>query len=110
MVNMVSAVDHINGSVHFNTAYFCTCQVLFVVNMVNMVVFNDGKHAAQVPDNARLSTVVNVAVSDYVGTNVLFCPTLILRLADTLSFSLCAIFEFPFQVLIVIIWLLVFAQ
>ncbi len=46
VVEMVAADDHINGSMHFDTADFRTGQVLFVIDMVNMVVLYDREHTA----------------------------------------------------------------
>ena len=45
-MEMVAADDHINGSMHFDTADLGAGQILFIVDMVNMVVFNDREHTA----------------------------------------------------------------
>ena len=41
VMNMVPAHNHINSSMHFNTANLCTCEILLIINMMNMIVFND---------------------------------------------------------------------
>jgi hypothetical protein len=53
---MVPAVNHVNGGVHFNAADFGSCQILLVVNVMNVVVLNDGEHAAQMTNDSSLST------------------------------------------------------
>ena len=44
-------------------------------------------------DNAGLSTVMNVAAADDVGTDALLCPSLALCLADGIAFGLGAVLD-----------------
>ena len=60
--------------------------------------------------NTRLSTVMDVAPADDVASNVFLRPSLPLRLADTVTLRLCAIFEFPFEPFIIIVRLSVFSK
>ena len=60
--------------------------------------------------NTRLSTVMDVAPADDVASDVFLCPSLPLRLADTVTLRLCAIFEFPFEPFIIIVRLSVFSK
>ena len=41
MVNMISTVNYINCCMHFNTTNFGTCKILFIVDMMDMIVFNE---------------------------------------------------------------------
>ena len=57
-----------------------------------------------------LSTVVDVAAADDVGTDALLCPSLPLRLTDTVTLCLGTIFIFPVQPFVVVVWLFVFSK
>ena len=46
VVDMISPVNNVNGSMHFNPADFRSCQILLVVDMVDMVIFNKREHSA----------------------------------------------------------------
>lgn len=47
VVDMVSADDHIDSCVHFDTADLCAGQVLLIINMMNMVILNDGESSGK---------------------------------------------------------------
>ena len=53
---------------------------------------------------------MDVAPADDMTSDIFLCPSLSLRLADTITLRLCAIFEFPFEPFIVIVRLSVFSK
>ena len=63
MVNMISAIYNIDGRMHLDTADLCPCKILFIVNMMDMIIFYQRKNTTQVSDYTRLTTIVNIAMS-----------------------------------------------
>ena len=95
---------------HFDPANFSTCQILLIINVMDMIILNNGKYSAQMSHNTCLTAVVNVASSDNMRTDVFFRPPFQLCLTDTISFCLCTIFIFPLQPFIIIVWLFIFSK
>ena len=110
VVDMVSADDHIDSCVHFDTADLCAGQVLLVVDMVDVIIFNNGKNTSQMSDNTGLTAVMDVTSSDDVGADMFFVPSFIGSLADAVTFCLSSIFIFPFQPFVVVIRLEIFSK
>ena len=63
VVNVVAAVNTVNCGMHFDSTNFGTCKILFVVDMVNVVIFNQRENSAKVSYNTCLATVVNVTAA-----------------------------------------------
>ena len=78
--------------------------------MVDIIIFNNRKHAAQVSHNTCLSAVMDIAAPYYMGTNGFFCPALALRLANGIAFCLCSGLGMPDGPFVVIFRLQIFAQ
>ena len=110
VVDMVPAVDHVDRRVHLDAADLGACQILPVVDMVDMIVLDDGEHAAQMADDAGLAAVVDVASADDVRTDLLFGPAFPLRLQDAVALGLRAVFQLLQKPLVVIFGLQIFAQ
>ena len=110
VVDMVSAEYDIDGCMHFNPADFCTGQILLIINMMNMVILNQGKYASQMPYDSCLAAVVNIAPSDNMMADVFLCPSFSLCLADAFPLCLRTVLIFPVQPFIIIALLLIFAQ
>ena len=53
---------------------------------------------------------MDVAPADDMTSDIFLRPSLPLRLADTVTLRLCAIFEFPFEPFIIIVRLSVFSK
>ena len=45
-MEMIPADNHVDGCVHLNAADFCACQILFVVDMMDVVILNNREHAS----------------------------------------------------------------
>ena len=91
---MIVPDNHINGRVHFNSANLGAAQILFVIDMMNPVIFDDRKYTSQVADNPGLPTVMNIASSDDMRSDALFAP----------SFQLCQTDTFPFRLRSVLVF------
>lgn len=89
---MIPADDHVNGCMHFDAADLSACQILLIVNVVDMIIFNDGKYSSEMADNTGLSAVMDITAADDMGTDIFFGPSFSLSLTDGISFRLCAIF------------------
>ena len=96
VVNMISTIHNINCSVHFNSTNFCTSKILFVINVMNMIIFNQRENAPKVTNNSSLTTMVNITTANNMRTNIFFCPTFNLSLTNVITFSLSSVFIFPF--------------
>ena len=60
--------------------------------------------------NTGLSAVMDVTSADNVRADILLCPSFSLGLADTVTFCLGSVFEFPGEPFVVIVWLSVFSK
>ena len=67
--------DHVDCCMEFDPAQLCAKQVSLVINMVDMIILDDRKDAAQISYNASLPAVMNIAVSDDVRTDRFFAPS-----------------------------------
>ena len=110
MMKMVSLDEHIYRCVHLNSANFRTCQILFIVDMMNMIILNDGKHTAQMPDNTGLSAIMNITTSYNVASDVFLCPSFPLRLTNSITLRLSTVLELFLQPFIIIFRLKIFPQ
>ena len=77
---------------------------------MNVVVLDQGEHAAEVPDYAGLAAVMDMAAPHDMRTDVLLVPTFVTRLQDAVTLGLCTILVFPFQPLVVVVGLQIFAE
>ena len=109
VMDMVSADNHINGRMHFYAADFCAGKVLFVIDMVDVIAFYNGKYTAKMAYDSGLAAVMDIAAADNVGTDIFFVPSFIGGFADAFPFGLGAVFIFPFQPFIVVFRLKAFA-
>ena len=64
MIDMISSDHNINCGMHLDTANFSTCQILLVINMMNMVIFNQRKDTTQMTDNSCLPAIMNVTAAN----------------------------------------------
>ena len=110
MMETISPDDHVNGSMELNPANLCTGQILLVVDMVDLIIFNYGKNTAQMSYDTGLSAVVNVAASDNMGADVFLGPSFTLCLADRVAFGLCAGLGTLMRPFVVIFGLQIFTQ
>ena len=78
VVDVVPAEDHIDGGVELDAAHLGAGELLGVVDVVDVVVLDDGEHAAHSAHDAGLATVMDVAAADDVGANGLLGPAVVL--------------------------------
>ena len=109
-MNMISAEYTVDRSVHFNAADLRPGEVLLIVDVMNVVVFDQGENAAKMSDDPRLAAVVNVASSHDMRADGLFAPALIYRLHDAVALCLGPVFVFPFEPFVVIFRLKIFSE
>ena len=76
VVDMVAAENNIDSSMHFDTANLCSCQILLVINVVDMVVFNNREYASKMSYNTCLTAVMDLTSAHNMGTDVFFIPIL----------------------------------
>ena len=107
---MAIADGHVDGGVKFDAADFRAGQVALGVDMVDMAVFNGGKHAAQVAYDAGLAAVMDFAVPHRVGADGLLAPAVQLSDEGAVPLGLGAILEFVGGPFVVVALLEVFAQ
>src|SRR5690606_24426799 len=70
MVDMVAADDDINGGMEFDPGDFCSAELLHIIDMVDMVVFNDAEHPTHPADNSALFTMVDVTAANDMATDL----------------------------------------
>ena len=67
VVDMVAAENNIDSSMHFDTANLCSCQILLVINVVDMVVFNNREYASKMSYNTCLTAVMDFTSAHNMG-------------------------------------------
>ena len=93
---------------HFNAADLSAAQILLVVDVVDRIVLNDGKYAAEMPYDSSLPAVVDVAPSDNMRAYCFLAPSLPLCLTDTVALCLRTVLVLPFRPFVIVFWLQIF--
>ena len=109
-MEVVSANDYVDRRMHLDTADLCTGQVLLIINMMNMVILDDGEYTAKMTYDTGLSAVMNITATDNMGTDPFLGPALPLCLTDAVTLRLSTMLQLSVQPLIVIVWLFVFTK
>ena len=81
-------INHIDGGVHFDAGDLRAAQLHHVVDMVDVIVLDDGEHAAHPSDDSSLFTMVNIAAADDVAAHLLLQPSVVLAPADSVPLHL----------------------
>ena len=110
VMNVIPFEYHIDSGVHFDSADFRALQIVFDVNMMDMIVFNLRENTPQMTNDAGLPAVMNLTFSDNMGANIFSVPTLIYRLAYGFPLSLGSMFIKKIRPLIFILRLPVFSK
>ena len=63
VMNVVSSHDHVDGGMELDTGDLSTAHFHHVVDVMDMVVFDDGENAAHTADDTGLLTVVDMAAA-----------------------------------------------
>ena len=54
MVDMISPENHVDRRMHFDPSDLRARQILLVINMMDMIIFYNGEHTAQMPNDSCL--------------------------------------------------------
>ena len=88
VVDVIAADDGINSGMELDAADFGTIQLLLIIDVVNVIVLNQGEGTAEMAYDARLAAVMDVAVPYDVGADGLLVPTFVDGTADDVPFVL----------------------
>ena len=91
MMEMVAADDRVDRRMHLNTADFRAAKLLLIVDMMDVVIFDNGKYTAQVSDDTGLLAIMDSAAADDMASDLLLDPAFPLRLADCIALRLRAV-------------------
>src|SRR5699024_1821371 len=83
VVNVVVPVSNVDGGVHLDATNFGPSQVLADINIVDIVIFNQGADTTEVPNDSSLPTIMNVVMPDNMGAHMLLIPALVGSLANS---------------------------
>ena len=92
----------IDRSMHLDATDLSSCQVLLVVDMVNMTIFYDREDSAEMADDACLSAVMYIASSDNMRTDRFLRPSFRLCQADTFPLCLSSVLILPVKPSVVV--------
>ena len=110
VVNVVVPVSNVDGGVHLDATDFGPGQVLADINIVDIIIFNQGADTTEVPNDSGLPTVMDMVAADNMGAHMLLIPALVGSLANGVPLSLGTILVLPLEPLIIIVWLEVLAK
>ena len=88
VVDAVAAENHVDGGVQLNAGNLGAAQLHHVVDVVDVVVLDDGEHSAHAADDAALLAVVDVAAAHDVAAHVLLQPAVVLAAAHGVTLHL----------------------
>ena len=95
--------DHrIDCSMHLDAPDLRTCQVLFVVDMVNMAIFYEREDTTEMTDDTCLSAVVYIASSDNMRSDRFLRPSFRLCQTDTFPLRLGSVLILPVKPFVVV--------
>ena len=110
MMNVISSEDHINCGMELNSGNLRSAKLLHVIDMMNVIVLDNGEYASHTSNDTRLLTVVDITASNNMRAYCLFGPAIILRTTDGISLHLCRTFHMPGKEIVVIILLRIIAK
>ena len=110
VMDMISAVYDIYRCMHFYAADLRTVKILFVINMMDMIVFYYGKNPAEMSHYARLSAVMDITPPYDMRSYCLLRPSLCLRLHDIIALRLGAVLSVSCRPFIIVFRLQVFSK
>ena len=70
MMDVVTAHGNVNSRMHLNTGNFCSAKFHHVVDMVNVVVFDNAEYTAHTADDTALLAMVDVVAADNVAAHL----------------------------------------
>src|SRR5699024_12371850 len=81
VVDIVSTINNVDRSVHFNAGNFRSAKFHHVIDMVDVIIFDDRENATHAADDSTLFTVMDVATANDVASDMLFQPSVVLAAA-----------------------------
>ena len=94
----------------FNCRQFCSYKLLHIINMMDIIIFNNTEYASHTSDDSGLFAMMNIISSDYMTSNFFFGPSMILSSADCISFHLCWTFNMVFGKVMIVLFVIIFSQ
>ena len=88
VMDVVSSHDDVDSCVELDAGNFCAAQFHHVVDVVNVVVFDDRENSAHTADDAALLAVVDVVAAYDVAADILLEPAVVLASADCVTLHL----------------------
>ena len=107
---MVSPHDDINGCVHFYSRDLSSAKFHHIVDVMDVVVFDDAEDASHAAYDASLLTVMYIVAAYYVAAYVLFEPSVILPAAYGVPFHLGRAFYVFCRKVVVVVRIIVSSQ
>ena len=105
VVNVVASHNNINCSVHFYSCNLSTAKLHHIVDMVNVIIFDDTKYTTHTTDNSTLFTMMNIVSTNYMSTDFLFQPTIILSTTYRITLHLSSTFNMLSCIEITVFWI-----
>ena len=110
VVDMVSAHDHVDRSMHLDAGYLRTAKLHHIVDMVNMIVLNDTEHTAHTTDDAALLAMMYVISADNVAADGFFHPAMELPATDGVALHLGGALNIFVSEVVIVIRIMIFAK
>ena len=110
VMNIIAAEGDVDGGVHLDTGDFCSAKLHHVVDMMDVVVFNDGEYSAHPSADTVLLAVVDVAAADDMAAHFFFKPSVILTTAYGVPLHLGRTFDMLVGKIMLVVRIQIFAQ
>ena len=110
MMDMIAAVNHVDGGMHLDTGNLSSSQLHHVIDMMNVVILDDGKNAPHSSNDSTLLTVMNVAASDDMAADLLLQPSVVLASANRIPLHLRGTLHMLIRKIMIIVRIQILAQ
>ena len=110
MVDVIASHYDVDGCVELDACNFSTAQFHHVVDVMDVVVFDDGEYCTHTADDAALLTVVDVVAADDVAADVFLEPAVILAAAYRVTLHLRRALELLICEVVVVLGIKIFSE
>ena len=109
-MDVIASHYYVDGCVELDACNFSTAKFHHVVDVMDVVVFDDGEYCTHTADDAALLTVVDVVAADNVAADVFLEPAVILAAAYRVTLHLRRALELLICEVVVVLRIEIFSE
>ena len=110
MVDVIASHDNVDSRMELDTCNFSPAKLHHVVDVVDVVILDDGEYGTHTADYAALLAVMDVVAAYDVASDVLLEPAVVLASADRITLHLRRALEMLVGKVMVVLGIKIFAE